>query len=299
MTTEQGASVARRSKKAVKLDAEVPGIDTAGIDTAGIDTAGIDTAGIDTAATTGVGMSDDESRAAKPAGKTRKRASKGAPLTESVAQLSDPEQSVPPVAAGPGPGDPARRRVVIAEDEPLIRLDLAEMLTEAGYDVVGQAPDGKEAVALTREMRPDLVLLDVKMPILDGLSAAEQIGAESLAPVVMLTAFSQRELVERASEAGVMAYVVKPFTIADLTPAIEVAASRWQQMRALEVEIADLADRLETRKLVDRAKGLLMSQLKLSEPEAFRWVQKTAMDRRLSMREVAELVIEGIPGKKG
>ncbi len=294
MTTEQGASVARGGKKAAKLDAEVPGIDAAGIDGAGIDTAGIDPA-----ATTGVGSSDDERRAEKTAGKTRKRASKAAPLTESVAQVSDPEQSVEPVAARPGPGDPVRRRVVIAEDEPLIRLDLAEMLTEAGYDVVGQAPDGKVAVALTRELRPDLVLLDVKMPVLDGISAAEQIGAESLAPVVMLTAFSQRELVERASEAGVMAYVVKPFTIADLTPAIEVAASRWQQMRALEVEIADLADRLETRKLVDRAKGLLMSQLKLSEPEAFRWVQKTAMDRRLSMREVAELVIEGIPGKKG
>ena len=151
------------------------------------------------------------------------------------------------------------------------------------------------AVTLTRELRPDLVLLDVKMPVLDGISAADMIGSESLAPVVMLTAFSQRELVERATEAGVMAYVVKPFTVADLTPAIDVARSRWLQLRTLEGEIADLADRLETRKLVDRAKGLLMSQLSVSEPDAFRWIQKTAMDRRLSMREVAELVIAGLP----
>ena len=195
------------------------------------------------------------------------------------------------------PSAPARLRLVVAEDEALIRMDLAEMLGEAGYDVVGQAGDGEQAVALTRELRPDLVLMDVKMPVLDGISAADIIGAESLAPVVMLTAFSQRELVERATEAGVMAYVVKPFTVADLTPAIDVARSRWLQLRTLESEIADLADRLETRKLVDRAKGLLMSQLGVSEPDAFRWVQKTAMDRRLSMREVAELVIAGLPDK--
>ena len=195
------------------------------------------------------------------------------------------------------PSAPARLRLVVAEDEALIRMDLAEMLGEAGYDVVGQAGDGEQAVALTRELRPDLVLMDVKMPVLDGISAADIIGAESLAPVVMLTAFSQRELVERATEAGVMAYVVKPFTVADLTPAIDVARSRWLQLRTLESEIADLADRLETRKLVDRAKGLLMSQLGVSEPDAFRWVQKTAMDRRLSMREVAELVIAGLPAK--
>ena len=192
---------------------------------------------------------------------------------------------------------PARLRLVVAEDEALIRMDLAEMLGEAGYEVVGQAGDGEQAVALTRELRPDLVLMDVKMPVLDGISAADIIGAESLAPVVMLTAFSQRELVERATEAGVMAYVVKPFTVADLTPAIDVARSRWLQLRTLESEIADLADRLETRKLVDRAKGLLMSQLGVSEPEAFRWIQKTAMDRRLSMREVADLVIAGLPAK--
>lgn len=196
------------------------------------------------------------------------------------------------------PAQPAKLRLVVAEDEALIRLDLVEMLGEAGYEVVGAAGDGKEAVALVRELRPDLVLMDVKMPVLDGISAAEQIGAESLAPVVMLTAFSQKELVERASDAGVMAYVVKPFTAADLTPAIEVAASRWHQMRTLESEIADLADRLETRKLVDRAKGLLMAQLKITEPDAFRWIQKTAMDRRLSMKEVADLVIAGLPGKK-
>ncbi len=188
-----------------------------------------------------------------------------------------------------------RLRLVVAEDEALIRMDLAEMLVEAGYDVVGQASNGEQAVTLTRELRPDLVLLDVKMPVLDGISAADMIGSESLAPVVMLTAFSQRELVERATEAGVMAYVVKPFTVADLTPAIDAARSRWLQLRTLEGEIADLADRLETRKLVDRAKGLLMSQLSVSEPDAFRWIQKTAMDRRLSMREVAELVIAGLP----
>ncbi len=186
-------------------------------------------------------------------------------------------------------------RVVVAEDEALIRLDLTEILAEAGYVVVGQAGDGEEAVRLARELVPDVVLMDVKMPVLDGITAAEQIGSEGLAPVVMLTAFSQRELVERARDAGVLAYVVKPFTPADLTPAIEVARSRWTQLRTLEAEVADLADRLETRKLVDRAKGALMTQLKISEADAFRWIQKTAMDRRLSMREVAEAVISGLP----
>ena len=195
----------------------------------------------------------------------------------------------------PGGMDAAPLRLVVAEDEAIIRLDLCEMLGEAGYQVVGQGGDGQQAVDLTRALRPDLVLMDVKMPVMDGITAAEIIGAEGLAPVVMLTAFSQRELVERARDAGVMAYVVKPFTLADLTPAIEVASSRWIELKSLESEIADLADRLETRKLVDRAKGLLMTQLKISEPDAFRWIQKTAMDRRLSMREVADLVITGLP----
>ena len=195
----------------------------------------------------------------------------------------------------PGGMDAAPLRLVVAEDEAIIRLDLCEMLGEAGYQVVGQGGDGQQAVDLTRALRPDLVLMDVKMPVMDGITAAEIIGAEGLAPVVMLTAFSQRELVERARDAGVMAYVVKPFTLADLTPAIEVASSRWSELKSLESEIADLADRLETRKLVDPAKGLLMTQLKISEPDAFRWIQKTAMDRRLSMREVADLVITGLP----
>ena len=189
-------------------------------------------------------------------------------------------------------------RVVVAEDEALIRLDLAEMLQGAGYDVVGQAPDGEQAIALVREHRPDLVVLDVKMPVLDGISAAEAIGKERIAPVVMLTAFSDKDLVERARDAGVMAYVVKPFTIDDLRPALDIARSRWTELTALESEIADLGERLETRKAVDRAKGVLMSQLKLSEADAFRWIQKTAMDRRLGMREVAEAVITGLPSKR-
>jgi AmiR/NasT family two-component response regulator len=186
------------------------------------------------------------------------------------------------------------RRVVVAEDEALIRLDLVEMLREEGYDVVGEAGDGEEAVRLTGELRPDLVVLDVKMPVLDGLSAAEQIGKAGLAPCVMLPAFSQAELVERARDAGAMAYVVKPFTKADLVPAIEIAVSRYTEIKALEAEVADLGERFETRKHVDRAKGVLMKKLGLSEPEAFRWIQKTSMDRRLSMREVADAVVSGM-----
>ncbi|MGO4598570.1 ANTAR domain-containing response regulator [Terrabacter sp. 2RAF25] len=185
--------------------------------------------------------------------------------------------------------------MLVAEDEALIRLDLVEMLGEQGYDVVGQASNGEQAVELAKEVKPDLVIMDVKMPVLDGLSAAEQLHEEKLCPVIMLTAFSQTELVERARDAGVMAYIVKPFTADDLRPAIDIATSRWHELKALEAEIADLGERLETRKLVDRAKGVLMSQLKLTEADAFRWIQKTAMDRRLGMKEVAEAVINGFP----
>ena len=180
-------------------------------------------------------------------------------------------------------------RILVAEDEALIRMDLVEMLQEAGYSVVAQAANGEEAIALATEHRPDLAILDVKMPILDGISAAEKII--SIAPVLMLTAFSQRELVERARDAGVMAYVVKPFTIGDLVPAIEIAISRHTQMRSLAEEVADLHERLETRKIIDRAKGILMKALNLSEPEAFSWIQRAAMDRRLTMKEVAHAVI--------
>jgi response regulator NasT len=180
-------------------------------------------------------------------------------------------------------------RILVAEDEALIRMDLVEMLQEAGYTVVAQAANGEDAIALATEHKPDLAILDVKMPILDGISAAEKII--SIAPVLMLTAFSQRELVERARDAGVMAYVVKPFTIGDLVPAIEIAISRHTQMRSLAEEVADLHERLETRKIIDRAKGILMKALNLSEPEAFSWIQRAAMDRRLTMKEVAHAVI--------
>jgi response regulator NasT len=193
--------------------------------------------------------------------------------------------------------DPAApRRVVIAEDETLIRMDLAEMLSDEGYEVVGQAGDGARAVELAQELRPDLVILDVKMPVLDGITAAERIAAERIAPVVILTAFSQRELVERARDAGAMAYLVKPFTQGDLVPAIEMAVSRFSELGLLEQEVADLTERLETRKSVDRAKGVLQKDLGLSEPEAFRWIQKTAMDLRLSMRQVADGVVAHGPG---
>jgi response regulator NasT len=168
-------------------------------------------------------------------------------------------------------------------------MDLVEMLQEAGYEVIAQAGNGEEAIALALEHQPDLAILDVKMPILDGISAAEKIIAT--APVLMLTAFSQRELIERARDAGVMAYVVKPFTIGDLVPAIEIAISRHAQMQSLALEVADLHERLETRKIIDRAKGILMKALNLSEPEAFSWIQRAAMDRRLSMKEVAQAVI--------
>ena len=188
-------------------------------------------------------------------------------------------------------------RILVAEDEALIRMDLVEMLIEAGYEVVAEASDGAQAIELAQLHKPDLAILDVKMPILDGISAAEKIIA--IAPVLMLTAFSQRELVERARDAGVMAYVVKPFSIGDLVPAIEIAISRHLQMRSLADEVADLHERLETRKTVDRAKGILMQALNLSEPEAFSWIQRAAMDRRLTMKQVAEAVIspDAVPGQ--
>jgi AmiR/NasT family two-component response regulator len=185
----------------------------------------------------------------------------------------------------------AVRRGVIAEDEALIRLDLAEMLAEEGYDVVGQAGDGRSAIELAEKHRPDLVVLDVKMPKLDGITAAQRIAEQRIAPVVILTAFSQRDLVNRAKDAGAMAYLVKPFNKNDLVPAIEMAVSRFAELQMLEAEVADLTERLETRKAVDRAKSVLQQQLELSEPDAFRWIQKTAMDLRLSMRQVAEGVI--------
>jgi two-component system, response regulator PdtaR len=188
-------------------------------------------------------------------------------------------------------------RVVVAEDESLIRMDVVQTLTDAGYEVVGEASDGEEAIRLATELEPDLIVMDVKMPKLDGISAAEKI-AELKIPVVMLTAFSQTDLVTRASEAGAMAYVVKPFKPADLLPAIAIAQSRYEEIAALEAEIADLSDRLETRKLMDRAKGLLQSKMALSEPDAFRWIQKASMDRRLSMAQVAKTVIEQL-GESG
>ena len=186
------------------------------------------------------------------------------------------------------------RRVVVAEDETLIRLDIVETLKEAGYDVVGEAADGEQAVKLVAELEPDIVVMDVKMPVMDGITAAEKLMDERSCAVVMLTAFSQTELVQRARDAGAMAYVVKPFTQADLLPALEIALSRFQEINSLEAEVADLSERFETRKRVDRAKGLLQTKMGLTEPEAFRWIQKTSMDRRLTMREVADAVIDQV-----
>ncbi|GAA1520202.1 ANTAR domain-containing response regulator [Dactylosporangium maewongense] len=183
------------------------------------------------------------------------------------------------------------RRVLIAEDEALIRLDLREMLVEEGYDVVGEAGDGETAVRLAEELKPDLVIMDIKMPIMDGLAAAEKIAGARLAPVVILTAFSQRDLVERARAAGAMAYLVKPFQKSDLVPAVEIAVSRFAELAVLEQEVATLTDRLETRKVVERAKGQLMATYSMNEPQAFKWIQRTAMDHRMTMREVADRII--------
>lgn len=184
---------------------------------------------------------------------------------------------------------------MIAEDEALIRLDLAEMLAEEGYVVVAEAADGEQAVAMAIEHRPDLVVMDVKMPKLDGIEAASQIARAKIAPVVMLTAFSQRELVDRAREAGAMAYLVKPFTRTDLVPAIEMARSRYAEMTALEREVGELSERLETRKAVERAKAALQQARGMSEAEAFNWIQRTAMDLRMTMLQVATAVIENGP----
>ena len=191
-------------------------------------------------------------------------------------------------------GQKRPKKVLIAEDEALIRLDLVELLTEEGFEVVGQAADGEEAVKLARELEPDLIIMDVKMPGMDGITAAEIIGEERIAPILMLTAFSQSELVERARDAGVMGYLVKPFGANEVVPAIEVAIGRFAELRAIEEELANLEDRFESRKIIDQAKGMLQEGLGLTEPEAFRWIQKTSMDRRLSMREVADAVINQV-----
>jgi response regulator NasT len=195
------------------------------------------------------------------------------------------------------PESVAPKRVIVAEDESLIRIDIVETLRDHGFEVIAEAADGEKAVALAEELRPDLVVMDVKMPLMDGISAAEILAKRKIAPVVLLTAFSQRELVERASEAGALAYVVKPFTPSDLIPAIDIALGRYAQIQALEDEVADMSERLETRKILDRAKGILNNTMGLTEPEAFRWIQKASMDRRLTMKEVALTVIDQLAEK--
>jgi response regulator NasT len=212
--------------------------------------------------------------------------------------VTEPVETPAPEGVAPPTPEPVGRRAVVAEDEALIRMDIVETLQEGGYDVVGEAANGEEAIAVARALKPDVVVMDIKMPVMDGITAAETIVRERLAPVVLLTAFSQTELVERARDAGAMAYVVKPFTPADLLPAVEIARSRHAEMRALELEIADISERMETRKRVERAKGLLMENMQLNEPEAFRWIQKTSMDRRLTMREVADAVLDQMAPKK-
>jgi len=186
----------------------------------------------------------------------------------------------------------APTRVLIAEDEAVIRLDLKEMLEEEGYAVVAEVGDGQQAVDQATELRPDLVILDIQMPVLDGLSAAEQIAGSRIAPVIVLTAFSQRELVERARDAGAMAYLVKPFSKNDLVPAIEVARARFQEMTALDSEVRTLEERLDARKVIEKAKGKLMAERSMSESDAFRWIQRTAMNERTSMKALAQVILE-------
>jgi response regulator NasT len=181
-------------------------------------------------------------------------------------------------------------RVLIAEDEAIIRMDLREMLTEEGHEVVGEARDGAEAIALARELKPDVVFMDVKMPGMDGIEAACVLTTERVAPIVMVTAFSQSSYVEQACSAGAMAYLVKPFTKRDILPAMHVAVSRFAETRTLETEVSDLNERLETRKVLDRAKGVLMSR-GMTEPEAFKRLQRLAMDKRRSLKEIAEAVV--------
>ena len=194
------------------------------------------------------------------------------------------------------PAGPAR--ILVVEDESIIRIDIVESLRGFGYDVVGEAADGETAVEMATQLRPDLVVMDVKMPKMDGISAAEKLHQGRIAPVLLLTAFSQKELVERASEAGVVAYIVKPFTPADLLPAVEIALSRGAELRALEAEVADMSERFETRKIVDIAKGILNEKMGLTEPEAFRWIQKASMDRRLTMKDVAMTIIDQLGAKQ-
>jgi response regulator NasT len=190
-------------------------------------------------------------------------------------------------------------RVLIAEDEALIRLDLKEMLEEEGYAVVAEVGDGQQAVDQATRLRPDLVILDIQMPVLDGLSAAEQIAASRIAPVIVLTAFSQRELVERARDAGAMAYLVKPFSKNDLVPAIEVARARFVEMTALDSEVRTLEERLEARKVIEKAKGRLMADRGMTEADAFRWIQRKAMNERTSMKAVAQAILESDAAAEG
>lgn len=210
--------------------------------------------------------------------------------------MSDDDETKTPTADDTRGSGPAR--IIVAEDESIIRIDIVETLRGFGYDVVGEVADGEAAVALATELRPDLVVMDVKMPKMDGISAAEKLNQNRIAPVLLLTAFSQKELVERASEAGVVAYIVKPFTPADLLPAVEIALSRSAEMRALEAEVADMSERFETRKIVDIAKGILNEKMGLTEPEAFRWIQKASMDRRLTMKDVAVTIIDQLGAKQ-